>query len=243
MQHIDVEENQSEQANRDGNAGEGHGAPGGGDGRGDSLLDTAATREFFAEAADHEERIIDAETQAEERSDVQDEDGEGCKMSQAEDQSERDDNRASTNQRGQHGSDDRAEDEQQRDDGEGEGQGFRAPQIVFADGLDILVEDRAAANAGLEIRDSLQASLQFGQKRWRAIRVRLEQHIDIGGMAIDRNLARVIDKAEDGGYLRPRRYADQGRLGFLRKLRAIHRVPLAGEDDLYNRLIEVQVLR
>ena len=71
---------------------------------------------------------------------------------EAVEQRQRDDDAAAADRRGQRRGDDRAEDEQQRQQREGEGEQLGAAQIGLADGLDVGVEDRAAADGHLRSR-------------------------------------------------------------------------------------------
>ncbi len=119
------EDHQRRERGRHGRGGEGDRAPRGAHRRADGVLHARPRRELFAEPADHQQGVVDAESQAEGRGQVDREDGdvrdaadEEELREHAHDGDERDQQRQ---QRGDHGAED--DQEQHQDEGYGDGLG------------------------------------------------------------------------------------------------------------------------
>ena len=152
----ELEEDEPEEAEEDGETGEEDGAAGGRDGDPDRGLDRrlvggdagrCPSRQLLAEAAEHEERVVDPEAQPEERGEVEDEDAHRGDAGEPEDARERDqDGGAADGERNACG-DDRAEDEEERERCQREADQFAAAEVGLRDGLDVAVEGGASGRS------------------------------------------------------------------------------------------------
>ena len=126
-----LEQEQPGQADRDREPGEGHGLAARGDGDLDRGGDVPALAQLLAEAADHEQRVVDGEGQAEHRRDVLDVDRELGHLGGEVDAAEGRRDRQGGDDQGQAGGDERREDEDEDEGGERERDGLRLDQLLL----------------------------------------------------------------------------------------------------------------
>ncbi len=155
-QDHELEQKQARQAEQDGQAAEEDRSAGGRDRRHDGRLDglaidravrapaAAQAKQLFAEAAGHEQRVVDPQAEPEQRRQVEDEDAHRRHRRQAEDGGQGDDDRRSADDERHAGRHDRAEDEQERERRDRQRDQLGTLEVALGDGLDVAVEDGAA---------------------------------------------------------------------------------------------------
>ena len=171
-QDHELEQDEPEQAEQHRQAGEEHRPPRRRDRRPDRirdvLLPAAARGQLLAEAARHEQRVVDAEPQSQQRGEIEHEHAHRHERRDHEDRGERDEHRRPADREGDAGRHERAEHQEQGDRRERQRDHLASTQVLFRDALDIAVECRSAgqrhlqpgcrAEPFLEDRDGVRAS-------------------------------------------------------------------------------------
>src|SRR5690606_23212954 len=138
-----LEQQETGERHGDRDAGDGDGPPGGGHGGGQGVLDRAVVpAEFFAEAADHEEPVVDREPQPQEGGDVHREDRHVGHVRQGVQGRERAEDRQAADEQRQARRDEPAEDQYEQHHEEGQGDGLGARDV----GGDAVVDGRRGAD-------------------------------------------------------------------------------------------------
>ena len=106
----------------------------------------AATPELLAESRDHQQRIVDAETKAEQCGEVQHEDAHACHLRHAEDGGKCNEHCSTTNREWQSRCNRRAEDQQQHDRCKRQADQLAAAQVALRNTLNVGVEGGATSN-------------------------------------------------------------------------------------------------
>ena len=132
MRHAEHE--QAGHGDRDGEGGEDHGRAGGGDGLDDGVVDVAAVAAFLAEPVDHQQPVVDAEADAEHVDDVDREDRHVAEQRRADQDGERGDDAAEGDEQRHAGGAQPAEQEDHGHDGDRQGDGLAAQEVVLRGG-------------------------------------------------------------------------------------------------------------
>ena len=206
-QDHELEEDEAQEAEQDRQAAEEHGPTGGGHGQADGRPEPLrvvgiAAGQLLPELAGHEQRVVDAEAEAEEGRQVEHEDAHRRQRRDDEDGGQgHEDGRATDHERhaGRH---EGPEDEEQGEGRQRQGDELAALEVALADRLDIAVERRPAGQLHRQARRLAEA---FAQDRQgvRGIVGRQVQEDDVeGGMAVRRDLARLEQVGHDPGHVR-----------------------------------------
>ena len=152
IERSDMYENieQAGEPDHHGDAAEEDRPPGVGHRRLDRRRDARPVGKLLAEAPDDEERVVDADREAEQRGDVHGEDREAEALREQVEHAQRDGHGQAAADDGQRGGDHAAEDEHEDDEGEGQGVGLRPAQVAGRDRLERLVDGRVAGDRGRE---------------------------------------------------------------------------------------------
>ncbi len=145
------DDHEAEQTDDDGEAAEEDGATGGGDRRLHRLGDGAAGGELLAEPADHEQRVVDADGEAEQRGHVHREHGDVESLGEQPEEAQGDGHRHAAADDGKRGGHQRPEDEHEDEDGHGDGVALRLAEVVAGALLELRVDGRVARQVGREL--------------------------------------------------------------------------------------------
>ena len=107
-------------------------------------------RQLLAEPARHQQRVVDAEPEPEQRREVEHEDAHRHQRGDDEDRRQRDDDRRAADDQRDARRDQRAEDEDQRERRQRQRDDLAPPQVGLRDGLDVAVEGWSAGQLDVE---------------------------------------------------------------------------------------------
>ena len=164
-QDHELEQDEAEQPEQDGEPGEEHGTPGRRHGHPDRLghaIRSGAPRKLLAEPAGHQQRVVHAQTQAQERRQVEHEDAHRRERGDDEDAGQGDEHGSAAHSERDAGRDHGPEHEQQRKRGEGEADELAPAQVGLRHRLHIAVEGGAPADPDGEARHLVQAGFHRG---------------------------------------------------------------------------------
>ena len=245
-QDHELEQDEPDQSEEHGQAGEEDRPPGRRDGRDDGVrhpvrLVRRPGRELLAESARHQQRVVDAEAQPEERREIEDEDAHRRDARDAEDRRERDDDRRPADDERNAGGDDRSEHEQERDRRQGQRDDLAPLEVRFRHVLDVAVERRPAGDLDSQPGRVGEALDDAGQRGRRVVRRDREEDDVVGGPAVGRHLARRERVRKDADDVRRRRHVlDRlGRGGLELRRAGCQRVAVVDDDDRRRRRVEL----
>jgi hypothetical protein len=201
-QDHELEQDQAEEAEQHGQAAEEHGATRCRDRDPDRLADAIgivgrSVRQLLPEPARQQQRIVDPQTEPEQRRQIEHEDAHRRQLSQDEDRRQRhEDARAADDQRHTR-CDHRAEDEQQRKRRKRQRDDLASLEVAFADALDVAVERRAAGQLDGHARRLTQPFPQDRQRVRGVVCGQVEQDDVIRRMPVGRDLTRSDQVGDD----------------------------------------------
>ena len=199
-------------------------------------------RELLAEAARQQQRVVDAEPQAEQGREVEHEDAHRRDRGDEEDRGERHEDARSADHERDAGRHDRAEHQQQRERRERQRDDLAALEVALADCLDVAVEGRAAGQLDRQARRLAEALAEDRQGVGRVVGRQVEQDDVVRRVAVGRDLARLEQVRDDAG----RRAARSGCRAWPRRppssksgVPAVERVAVEGDDERRRRDVEL----
>ena len=214
-QDHELEQDEAQEAEQHGEAGEEHGPAGGRDGDPDGLRHAVrplAVRQLLAEAAGHQQRVVHAQAEAQERGQVEHEDAHRDHGGHDEDPGQRDQHRRAAHGERHARGDEAAEHEQQGEGRQRQRDQLAAPEVGLGDRLDVAVERRAAGDLDAQAGDLAQGRLDGRDRVGRVVRRQVEEDDVVRGVAVRADLARGEDVGQDPGHVRGARRRPRGRL-------------------------------
>ncbi len=247
-QDHELEQDEPDQTQQHGQAGEEHRPPGRRDGRHDGVRDPVGLvrrpgRELLAEAARHQQRVVDTEAKPQERREVEDEDAHRRHARDAEDRGERDDDRRPADDERNAGRHDRTEHEQERNRRQRQRDDLAPLEVRLRHVLDVAVERRPAGDLDADPGRVGEALDDAGQRGGRVVGRDREEHDVVGRAAIGGDLARRERVREDANDVRRVWHVADRRGGRRLELRRAgrQRVAVVDDDDRRGRRLELRL--
>ncbi len=208
----------------------------------DAILLPGPMGQLLAEPAGHQQRVVHAQPEAEQRGQVDHEDAHRGQRGHDEDPRQRDEHGGAAHRQRHARRHRAAEDDQQRERRQRQRDQLGAPQVRLGHGLDVAVERGAAADPDRQPRDLVQGRLHGRDRRRRVVRGQVEEHDVVGGVPVGGHLPRREDVRQDAGDVRRGRHVLGGGVhrGQPRGRARGHRV--RGVDEHERRRLDAELL-